>query len=330
MEQIDAGGDFPSRRAGPRVVLPRQGSAAAGAEQLADIVSSGGPHGFLPGQVSTASPGPVHVDMYLPDSAEWVELHNDTGRTYFWNIRSNLTVWQPLAGLQVVWVGEKDEDGDVWYWHRRTRASDILFLLCLLSEALRGLASPHPFLGATSGVEFWILLGGFSVIQNMRRSSVAFWLILYELWAGERLSLEKARPRYLRPGRPISVVPFGPGSDIWRSCLFVGAMRRFTGLVVLDLVGKEFDLTEPLFPSSPPSPLLPRVWKRLRHVVHSVVSFADCKRRRYDQQDEECVPVQLRTRFQGRAQAHVSRSARVESAGSWLHARCGVYIHLNT
>ena len=38
-------------------------------------------------------------------------------------------------------------------------------------------------------------------------------LILYELWAGERLSLEKAHPRYLRPGRPISVsaVPFGPG-----------------------------------------------------------------------------------------------------------------------
>ena len=35
-------------------------------------------------------------------------------------------------------------------------------------------------------------------------------LILYELWAGERLVLEKAHPRYLRPGRPISVsaVPF--------------------------------------------------------------------------------------------------------------------------
>ena len=42
-------------------------------------------------------------------------------------------------------------------------------------------------------------------------------LILYELWAGERLSLEKAHPRYLRPGRPISVsaVPFGPGIEIW-------------------------------------------------------------------------------------------------------------------
>ena len=53
-------------------------------------------------------------------------------------------------------------------------------------------------------------------------------LILYELWAGERLSLEKALPRYLRPGRPISVsaVPFVPGIDIWRSCRFIGAMMR--------------------------------------------------------------------------------------------------------
>ena len=53
-------------------------------------------------------------------------------------------------------------------------------------------------------------------------------LILYELWAGERLSLEKAHPRYLRPGSQISVsaVTFGPGIDIWRSCRFIGAMMR--------------------------------------------------------------------------------------------------------
>ena len=53
-------------------------------------------------------------------------------------------------------------------------------------------------------------------------------LILYELWAGERLSLEKTTPLYLRPGRPISVsaVPFGPGIDIWRSCSFFGALMR--------------------------------------------------------------------------------------------------------
>ena len=38
--------------------------------------------------------------------------------------------------------------------------------------------------------------------------------------------MEKAHPRYLRPGRPISVsaVPFGPGIDIWRSCRFIGAL----------------------------------------------------------------------------------------------------------
>ena len=51
-------------------------------------------------------------------------------------------------------------------------------------------------------------------------------LVLYELWAGERLSVEKAQPRYLRPGRPISVSagPFGSGIDIWHSCRFIGVM----------------------------------------------------------------------------------------------------------
>ena len=53
-------------------------------------------------------------------------------------------------------------------------------------------------------------------------------LLIFELWAGERLTLEKAHPRFLRPGRPISVsaVPFGPGIDIWRSCRFIGALMR--------------------------------------------------------------------------------------------------------
>ena len=36
-------------------------------------------------------------------------------------------------------------------------------------------------------------------------------LILDELWVGERLFLEKAHPRYLRPGRPISV----SGCSVW-------------------------------------------------------------------------------------------------------------------
>ena len=53
-------------------------------------------------------------------------------------------------------------------------------------------------------------------------------LILYELWAGERLCLEGAIPKRRRVGRPISVsaVPCGPGIDIWRSCRFLGAIFR--------------------------------------------------------------------------------------------------------
>ena len=41
----------------------------------------------------------------------------------------------------------------------------------------------------------------------------------------ERLELEKAVPRCCGPGRSISVsaVPVGPGTDIWRSCRFIGA-----------------------------------------------------------------------------------------------------------
>ena len=123
VEQIGAGGDFLLVMQ-VLVLFPRDRvSAVAGAEQIADLASSGGLHGFLPGQVSTASPGADHVDEHLPDCAEWVQLCEATGRTYFWNRRSNLTVWQPPAGIHVVWVGEKDEDGGVWYWHRRTRAS---------------------------------------------------------------------------------------------------------------------------------------------------------------------------------------------------------------
>ena len=53
-------------------------------------------------------------------------------------------------------------------------------------------------------------------------------LILYEVWAGERLELEKAVLRYRRPGRSISVsaVPFGPGIDVWRSGRFIGSLFR--------------------------------------------------------------------------------------------------------
>ena len=62
-------------------------------------------------------------------------------------------------------------------------------------------------------------VGGISYVEMLN---------LYEMWAGERLVLEKASPRYGRPGRPISVsaVPFGPCIEIWRTYRFIGALMR--------------------------------------------------------------------------------------------------------
>ena len=89
--------------------------------------------------------------------------------------------------------------------------------LCQTRSFWRG-AGPH------------LVMYGTSAWGQRRSGSISYveLLILYELWAGERLVLEKAHPRYLRPGRPISVsvVPFGPGIDIWRSCRFIGAVMR--------------------------------------------------------------------------------------------------------
>ena len=95
--------------------------------------------------------------------------------------------------------------GDVAHWP---------YTAGLLVEWVAFLGSLHsPAGGLDLGV------GGISYVEL---------LIVLELWAGERLVLEKALPLCLRPGRPISVsaVPFGPGIDIWRSCRFIGALMR--------------------------------------------------------------------------------------------------------
>ena len=52
-----------------------------------------------------------------------VELSDANGRPYFWNRRSQATVWKTPPGVQVVWVGVKDEEGGTWYWHRRTHVT---------------------------------------------------------------------------------------------------------------------------------------------------------------------------------------------------------------
>ena len=117
-----------------------------------------------------------------------------------------------LPGPAALWVGEWVASPTV-----SLNADDVAqwpYTSGLLVKWVSFLGSLHwPARGGDLGV------GGISCVEL---------LILYGLWAGERLSLEKAHPRYLRPGRPISVsaVPIGPGIDIWRSCRFIGAVMR--------------------------------------------------------------------------------------------------------
>ena len=102
--------------------------------------------------------------------------------------------------------------------------------LLLLSVLMTLVIGPFLLVFWLSGLLFWATLhwpvGGVNL--GVGGISYVELLILYELWAGERLSLEEAHPRYLRPGRPISesAVPCVPGTDIWRSCRFIGAMMR--------------------------------------------------------------------------------------------------------
>ena len=60
-------------------------------------------------------------------------------------------------------------------------------------------------------------------------------LLVYELWAGERLGLEAALPEYRRRGRSITVTaaPVTAGTVIGRSCRFIGALF----LALVDLPG---------------------------------------------------------------------------------------------
>ena len=63
-------------------------------------------------------------DAPVPDSNEWV-LFRKGGKPYHWN-RRTFSVCKPPPGVKVVWVGERNEEGGVWYWHRDTRVSTFI------------------------------------------------------------------------------------------------------------------------------------------------------------------------------------------------------------
>ena len=78
----------------------------------------------MPGSVSSSTSAAPLVGEPLPVSTEWVRLRErNTGKTYYWNRRTNSTVWQAPSGVEVVWYSERDEEGGIWYWHRDTRVS---------------------------------------------------------------------------------------------------------------------------------------------------------------------------------------------------------------
>ena len=61
-------------------------------------------------------------DASHSDSLELVQFFN-MGRLYFCNRRTCETARQPPAGVNVVWVGTMDEEGDYYYWHEKTHVS---------------------------------------------------------------------------------------------------------------------------------------------------------------------------------------------------------------
>ena len=107
----------------------------------------------MPRDVSSWTPAAYEVPS---GSDEWVELYDAVkSKTYYWNRRTHATSWNPHENTKVVWVGEKGAGGEAWYWHRVTRVST--YVLPPLPPrvrrfGVRGFASPHPILGAITGI----------------------------------------------------------------------------------------------------------------------------------------------------------------------------------
>ena len=93
----------------------------------------------------------------------------------------------------------------------------LLFAMILSSMLVKWVAFLSTLHWPQGGTDLGV--GGVSYVEL---------LIFYEVWAGERLDLEKAVPRYRRAGRSISVsaVPLGPSTDMWRYCRYLGALFR--------------------------------------------------------------------------------------------------------
>ena len=119
-------------------------------------------------------------------SIEWVKLHvGETDQTYCWNRRTRETTWRAPPGVEVLWMGGKRYRGMLWYFDQVTgrTAHAPSAASWLTGYGVRGLASPHTFLGATplgdksGAVECGLLPGA---VCGGRHGVV--WLLLVAGW----------------------------------------------------------------------------------------------------------------------------------------------------
>ena len=102
-----------------------------------------GPHSSprVPASCSTSTPAAQLVVEPVPVSTEWVQLREgDAGKTYYWNRRTNRSVWKAPAGVEVVWYGTRDEEGSLTTGTKMLVLACTTSLLFLLFEG--GTASP--------------------------------------------------------------------------------------------------------------------------------------------------------------------------------------------
>ena len=200
----DEAADFGRRRVGPAIIDARRNLSGVCCRWYPVLLDL---HRFFIA-ISRTVVNHDGFDGTAPDPLVWSAGSLPKRRRIVHAVR-NLAM---LPGPPALWLGDWVAGPCV-----AIGADDIAewpYTPCLLVKWVSVLGSLHWPVGKVD-----LGVGGISYVEL---------LILCERWAGERLVLEKAHPRYLRPGRPISVsaVPFGPGIDIWRSCRFIGAMMR--------------------------------------------------------------------------------------------------------
>ena len=89
----------------------------------------------------------------VPESAVWVQFRDKAGKTSFWNRRTHETVWKAPADVDVVWVATEGKRGGRLLLAQGNLCQNLgpsSSSSWVMGGGVRGLASPHPILGASA------------------------------------------------------------------------------------------------------------------------------------------------------------------------------------